>query len=578
MPPASAESIDFDLPDLLPDRWVYRDYQVECLRKVEAGWQKWSRQLIVLFTGAGKPVAFAAEAYRTVRAGGRVLILAHTDELIDQAADKLKRSTGLDSEREKAEFRASLSAQVVTASIQTLSRVDRLTGFPANHFSLVIVDEAHLALAPTFLRVIRYFHFGADSLKPDWKPPGRDEVRPHFARILGCTATADRGDKRSLGELFQAVPFEFNLKQGCQEGWLVKPIVRQIPVKIDLKGVKIGRSASGADFDATEVMHRIEPFIAEMCRLLVVEIGQRKTMVFVPSVHIARMAAAHVNSLGVTASFVSGDCPDRTQKIASFRNGGPQVIFNALLLVLGFDFDKIACVSVWRPTKIRSFYAQCIGRGTRPLTGIVDACFGKAERLAAIAASAKPTLLILDPLWLSDRLDLVRPCDLVATRKEIRERMLKDDNPDLLQSEEEASVELLKSLQREAEKHAHKEARTIDPLAFAAKIKDDSILTYEESEGWEFLPPTDEQIAQLKKWGFNTSTVTTRGLATKLIDRKIARDKLGLCSPAQLNFLERMGYQNPDGITKERATAILVGHRKRWAEQKQRAREAKILP
>jgi superfamily II DNA or RNA helicase len=530
-----------ELPELREDApWKYRDYQVKALKAIEAGWAQYKRQLLVLATGLGKTVVFAGEALATVKSevkiGQKVLILAHSDELLVQAADKLKRSTGLDSDLEKAEHHASMFAPVVVASIQSISKPARLALFSKDHFSLIICDECHLSLSPSWLRVINYFD----------------------ARVLGVTATPDKVGKRDLGEFYQHCAFEYNLRDGCRDGWLVRPIVKQMPVPIDLNGVKISRSSEGADLDLAEVSHRIEPFIELLCKILVKECGNRKTVVFVPSIRIAKMAAECCTRMGYSAGFVSGECPDRVKKIKDFRAGTPQIMFNAMLLVLGFDDEAISCVSLWRPTKIRRLMVQAYGRGTRPLAGLVDGIDTAEARRRAIASSSKPDLLILDPLWLSDRLSLVKPVDLVAHKPGQREEMLKNANPDLLQSADEADVDLLKSLAREAAKHAHRKERMIDPLAFDTGLQD-----YEPTEGWEHLPPEDAQIKSLTNMGFNTDKITTRGNATKLIDWAMNRKKQGLCSPKMMKFLEGKGYVNVANITAARAQALFMQHTQR---------------
>lgn len=557
--------LEIDLPpELTPavvssTGWRYRDYQVECFAAVEAGWQKFSRQMIVKATGLGKTITFAAEAKKFVERGRRVLILADTEELTGQAADKLRLSTGLIADIEKAEQRASLSSWVVVASVQTLSRVDRLMGFPDDHFGLVIADECDLSMAPTWQRVLRYFCFGRDSLVENWELPKPSEYVPTKAKILGVTATPYLP---SLGTFYQHIAFKYRLREAVRDGWLVRPVVRQLPgVRPDISKIKVSRTSAGSDLDIKEIIERLKPFLRDMCTNLVTEAGPRKTLVFVPSVEIARTCADIVRSLGYMADFVSGACPDRTQKISRYARGVPQFLFNALLLKRGFDDAGIQAVSLWRPTKILSFYEQCLGRCTRVLPGVIDNCAGREERLAAIAASKKPHFLIIDPLWISERMDLTKPVDLVTSEPEVREKMIRDNKPDLIESEAEASLELLLSLEREARKHAGKEARTVDPLGFADRIGAPELRQYEPMEPWEFMPPTDEQIKHLRGWGFDVDQITNRGLATKLIDAKRSRDKLGLATPSQMEFLASVGYQNVHRIEKERAKKLTFEHR-----------------
>lgn len=566
------ESLDLDVPDFMHGTgWRYRDYQLAALAKIDAGWQTYSRQMLVLAGGLGKTVVFAAEAHRFTQRGQRALILADSDELCAQAADKLLQSTGLVADIEKAGDHASLSASIVVASVQTISRVDRLMGFPDDHFGLVIADECDLSMAPTWQRVLRYFCFGRASLDADWVLPRPKEDRPTFAKILGVTATPYL---TTLGSFYQHIPFKYRLKEAVRDGWLARPIVRQID-GADMGGIKISRSRSGADLDISEVIERLKPFLKKMCDALVREAGMRKTLIFVPSVEIARQCAELVRGLSRSSDFVSGDCPDRGYKVEQYKNGYPQFMFNALLLKRGFDDPGIQAISCWRPTQILSFYEQVILRGTRTWPGAVDRCFTREERLAAIAASPKQNFLIIDPLWLSTQHNLVAPVDLVTAEPEVRATVLRDNKPDLCQSETEASIEMLISLERAASRHAGKESRTIDPLEFAEKVGADELKAYEPTASWEFMPPSDEQVKVLRGWGFNVEQITTRGLATRIIDRKRARDKLGLCTPSQMEFLTSIGYQNAGNIAKDRAAELMLGHRRAWAERKNRAHRPK---
>jgi hypothetical protein len=669
---------------------ILRDYQTRCLDSIREGWKLWRKQLIVAATGSGKTVLFAQAAKEEVDRGGKVLILAHTEELIDQAIEKIQRTTLIMCGKEKADSEAFTTDEIVVASVQTLSREIRLLGWPKDHFRLVIVDECFpagtlvdgrpiesigqgdlvvswnhqrscrelrrvmnifkrrpasmvrilfeggrtlictanhpiytkrgylpamtltshdvvLASAHGYLstglqglrhkisRILRsanllkrlrskspneesesstafdlpglrqagsterqenadsmgqngtrlllcqvpgeissedklendggdqpQIRFGSDEAQqPDgegrnspkddsqvfrpyfpksrgkwsddqategigrsnqadrvygisdlylwsrrafrlvaafvqgrysrsnreagdrsrWEdtpdpqmalsrpqkdrgltelrvdrvevlePAGRSgfarvcpdgfvynleiegnsnyfadgilahnchhslaasytRILAHFegARVLGVTATADRGDKRNLAEVFENIPFQFNMIDAVKDGWLVRPIVKTVPVEIDMKGVKSTRTSLGYDYDPVEVTHRLEPLIAAMCAALVREIGRRRTVVYVPSIHLAKMAAEAISRHGIRCQFVSGECPDRDEKMQALRDGRVQVTINAYLLVEGFDDPQISCISVWRLTKIRSLLEQCLDEETEILT------------------------------------------------------------------------------------------------------------------------------------------------------------------------------------------------------------------
>lgn len=533
----------FDAPPV--PAFQLRDYQDDCLAAIEQGWKEFSRLLIVLATGTGKTVLFSRECQITVSQGGKVLILAHTDELLEQAIDKLSRSTGLVAAKEKASDTASPYASVVVASVQTLSRENRLRGFPDDHFSLVIVDEAHRCLAPSYQRVLNYFHFGKESLDEGWLAPVPGVPYEHKARVLGVTATADRGDKRTLGEFFQKCAYEYGLLEACRDGYLVRPIVRNIPaehVKIDLRGIKMSKISGQADFDVSELGARITPFLRVIARHIYEEAKDRKTVCFLPSIETARLLAGALAENGLNASFVSGACPDREQKIADFHAAGRgSIIANAMLLTEGWDCPDASCIVVLRPTKIRALYTQCVGRGTRTLPGVIDGLATKEQRLLAIAASDKPDLLLLDFLWLTDRLDLVKPIDLVASSPELRKKMEERNEADIVACEAAASRDLLKALEEAAKKNARKKARTVDPLAWAVSLGDAALAGWEPESKWDELPPTEGQLELLRKHGIETRNITCRGLADKIVGRVVSRLRLGLCTPKQLSLMTQLG-------------------------------------
>ena len=535
---------EVDLP--MPGGMGLRDYQVKALEAIEGAWKDYRRIMVEMCTGAGKTILFSKLTEREVKRGGRVLILAHSEELIGQAADKLKRATGLDCEREKADEYASTTARVVVASIQTLSKDARLMAFPPGHFSLVIVDETHRILAKSYLKVVYYFHFGAESLNEDWIMPGPGESYNPLCRLLGVTATADRGDRRNLGQIFESCVFTYGLIDACRDGYLVRPLVKTLPLKIDLKGIR----TRGNDFDAQEISERLSPLLREIARQIAVEARHLKTIIFLPSIDSAQRLAEACAAEGLNSNFVSGACPDRTEKMDAFKAAGRgSIMCNAMLLVEGVDIPDISCVCMLRPTKIRGLFVQATGRGTRTLPGTIDGLNTKEERLAAIAASAKPSLLILDFLWLSDRLDLVKPVDLVAGRADLKEKMseLQDEQAaaagitDLLSLEEVATRDLLKSLERAAKANANKAARVVDPLLWAVDLGDIKLASYEPESDRERRPPTPGQIEFLRKQHFDVEKIKNFGMANKVLTTLMSRFKLRLASPAQLHFLHQLG-------------------------------------
>jgi superfamily II DNA or RNA helicase len=548
-PEGEIEPGEVDLP--IPGGMTLRDYQKRAILAVEDGWATYKRQLVVMATGTGKTVTFSKIAQDEVRRGRKVVIVCHTEELIAQAADKLLRCTGIVAGIEKADEYASASDSVVVASIQTLSRENRLLGFPQDHFGLVIIDECHRSLSVTHLRVINYFHFGERSLDPDWVAPLPGEPCERFARILGFTATADRGDRRNLGQIYDHCPreCEFGLLEACREGYLVRPVAKLLPLKIDVEGVKM----RGRDLDSQEVAERLTPLLNEIARQIRIEAWDRKTIVWLPSIDSARRLSEALAATGLKANFVSGECPDRAEKIEAFRQAGPgSVMCNAMLLTEGVDIVDVDCGCMLRVTTIRSLLAQAMGRGMRVLPGVIDGLETAAERLAAIAKSAKRMMLILDFTWVSTRLDLVKPVDLVIQRPDLRkqaeETAERTGITDLLDLEATASRDLLVSLQEAAKKHARKAARTLDPLAWAVELGDARLAAYEPETELERRPPTEGMLNFLRRQRIDVSQVTCFGLAREMIARITNRFRMDLATPHQLHFLAQLGFDREKAV------------------------------
>ena len=180
-----------------------RPYQQEAVAAVMHEWADGHKKtLLVLPTGTGKTIAFAKIAENSVREGKKVLILAHREELLNQAQEKIKTATGLLCAKEKAE-ETSLASwyRIVVGSVQTLMREKRLRQFPEDEFGTIIVDEAHHALADSYQQVLQHFP---------------------TANVLGVTATPERNNLQCLGNYFDSLAYEYSLTQAVRDGYLCK--------------------------------------------------------------------------------------------------------------------------------------------------------------------------------------------------------------------------------------------------------------------------------------------------------------------------------------------------------------------
>lgn len=454
-----------------------RPYQIEAVEAIEKEWQKFQRELLVLPTGCGKTIVFCNVAKHQT-SSGRVLILAHRDELIEQARDKYKMLTGDNAAKEKAETTCIGSElPVAVGSVQTLQRKSRLDKFDQDYFSTIIVDEAHHILADSYQNVVNHF--------------------PR-AKVLGVTATPDRGDKKKLSEYFDGIAYEYKLKQAIDDGYLCQIMARTVPLKIDVSEVKI----TAGDFQVNSIAAQLGPLLPEIAEAIEKYAADRKTVVFLPLVEISQEFCDILRGDGVDAREVNGNSVDRKETLEWFDKAGPgSVLCNAMLLTEGWDCPSCDCVVVLRPTKIRSLYVQMVGRGTRLSPG-------------------KKNLLILDFLWLAGKHDLCRPAELATDNDEDKKFITAasfDGDIDLFNAERDAVTERKNKLAEELEKHRGDAEMLIDPIHWAVDHNCiNEIADYHPVFRWEFKPVSEKQMAWLKKKNFNTEGMT-RGSASALM-------------------------------------------------------------
>jgi hypothetical protein len=222
------------------------------------------------------------------------------------------------------------------------------------------------------------------------------------------------------------------------------------------------------------------------------------------------------------------------------------------------DFPDVNCIAWFRATLSKAFYVQGIYRGTRVLKGVIDGLETAEERRAAIAASPKSSVLILDPLFVSDRIDLCDSYDLFTDNPEVKKKM-KALGPPSEEAAAEAERDFIKALNKAAKKAERKAARVINPIDWAISIGDDKLATYEPSAAWEMGKPTQGQIDFLRRHHVDISKVQYKGLAQKLIGTILARHNLKLASVEQLDFLKRLGLGEvaTPQLSRADATAII---------------------
>jgi superfamily II DNA or RNA helicase len=330
-----------------------RDYQHECLDTILTRYRAGvRRQLICLPTGTGKTVVFA-QFPGYFRMKKRMLVLAHREELLDQARDKIARSNPeLSVEVEQAGRRAGTESQVVVASIATLGRKGsaRLARLDPEQFYLLVVDEAHHATAATYRRVLD--HFGV--FDPD---------TPKL--LVGFTATPKRGDGQGLDEVFQEISFSRTLPEMIDTGYLAPVAGLRLETDVDLTGV---RTRMG-DFVPGQLSRKVN--VRERNELVVKvyqeHLAERQTICFCVGVDHAHSLAACFRAHDVAAAAVTGKMAseERRSVLEAFGAGRLQVLTNCMVLTEGYDEPSVAGIILARPTRSSLLYIQMIGRGTR---------------------------------------------------------------------------------------------------------------------------------------------------------------------------------------------------------------------
>ncbi|MFT5690427.1 MAG: superfamily II DNA or RNA helicase [Planctomycetota bacterium] len=482
-----------------------RPYQSAALEAVRESYRRKHRSvLVVMPTGTGKTVLFA-EISRLAK--GPVLVLAHRQELIEQARDKI--SAWCDDvvavemgDRREFTRPDGTRPKITVASIQTLGR--RLKEVPRDAFRIVVVDEAHHATADSYRTVLDHFN----------------------AHLLGVTATPDRSDRKPLGEVFSDVAFEYDMREAISDGWLCPIRSFLVQTQADFSGV---RKIAGEL--ATREVERIltdDLHLVEIAAPILRERGDRPAIVFAVSVAHSRALTRVMNELADDPHFAASldgtsSLEKRAPVLERFRRGEIKVLVNCALFTEGFDVPKIALVAIARPILSRSFYAQMVGRGTR-------------------IAPGKKDLLVLDFVPGNCRHSLIQAVDIFGTddeevqaraRKFAAEASLEGESIDL-----EKALELARQEQEALEADVAYQLRKRDP--FAAVGVDLQSYTQRRQSGER---ATEQQLAYFKRAGLPVGDVAqlsaeeAEALREELLDRKA----VGLCTPKQAKQLVAYG-------------------------------------
>lgn len=480
---------------------------------------------------------FVRHAQEDLAAGGRVLVLAHREELLEQARKAFER-VGVWAAVEQGTQRAG-SAPVVIASVATL-RGKRLKAFASTTFAKIIVDEGHHAAADSYRNILEHFP---------------------TAKVLIVTATPDRSDGRALKAVCHSVAYRYELRRAIAEGWLTPLRAQRVLVdNIDLSGVTVRAGDFAVDelsaaFNDERSLHGVAVPLLKLS-------GERRTIAFCVDVAHAHALAATLNQYAPgVARAVDGTAErsERKEILAAFRRGEFRILVNCALYTEGFDEPLIACVAIVRPTKSRSLHCQMLGRGTR-LCGACVACVrpmtfdahGNANRCIG-----KRDTLVLDFVGNSGKHSLAGPVDALAPgdvdadlRAEI-ERLLELEDRDALTLVEQA---------QEAVVERRKQAAIAAVVDYRTKEVDPFLANYmppaPHAQG-DMRPATAAQRSRLEAVGLAklpaTLTLVEASRWLTAIERRHTSD-----APTfkQARHLERQ-HINTEGMTRKRADELM---------------------
>lgn len=537
-----------------------RDYQLRAADEIERQWEAYNSTLAVLATGLGKTVLFA-EVIRRRRPSGRALVIAHREELIFQAQQKIERFTGIHCEIEMAGLMASHGLEhdmpVVIATVQTLvsgRNRARMERFDPNDFSTLIIDEGHHGCADTYKKVLAHFRSNPD------------------IKVLGVTATPDRTDEEALGQIFESVAANVGILDGIEWGWLV-PVEQQM-VTVDGLDFSNVRTTAG-DLNGAELaaIMEAEKVLHELCSSTIEIIGNRQTIVFTASVKHAEAACNIFNRhRDRSAEWICGTTPkeERRKTMENMHSGKTQILCNVGVATEGFDCPAVEVIVMGRPTKSRSLYAQMAGRATRPLPGVVDGPATAEERRAAIAASPKKSALLVDFVGNSGRHKLVNGIDLLGGKysddeKHLAAEHLREDGEeqDIAEALEDARKELQDRKRKQQEERERIEEERKRAIKAKAKFSTRNVNPFDsfdihpdihvdKSAEGVLTAREKERLSWIKKFDWENSTY---GECKAMLAEQDRRYKGGMCSIAQANLLKRYGLDSD--MPKEQAAKIL---------------------
>lgn len=497
----------------------------------------------VLPTSAGKTICAALLFDAITKAGGRPIFCGDTDELCAQPMEKIQRATGIFCGLEKAGERASLSADAVIGSLQTMSRANRLERFPRDHFTHIIFDEAHRN-PELHLKVCNHFN---------------------LARVLGITATAFRANMKDLSAYYEYVAYKMEMFDMVNAGFIPPIKVATLPIDVDLSDVKQSKMFGESDFNSDGLDSAIRPFYEAIADAIVERFMDRQIVTFLPLIKSSQEFIEICKGRGISCNHVDGGSENRGQILQAFERKEFQLISNSQLLSTGWDCTTADTILNLRPTRSVGLFRQMVGRVVRVLPGTIDHLpeeHQAKERRDAIAASAKPHALIIDLLWQTEKFGLTGASSLIAQNeddmREIGKRVRDARDPEELQEiarafQEEKEAAIIAAL----ESAARRKAMFVDAQELGALLHVPEIGNYDPEFRWEKKPVSDKQAAILFRNGIDAESIKSRGHACQILNEIFRRKDAGETGVMTIRKLLEKGHRDAARMTEVAAQGIL---------------------
>lgn len=327
---------------------ILREYQEVAVNAASEALDKHGNTLVVAPTGAGKTIMLSALVGKRYNKCKNVLVLQHRDELVNQNMAKFMTvNDGITTSTVNA-LEKNWDADAVFAMVQTLSRANNLTDMPK--LDMVVIDEAHHAIADTYQRVIEQAKKNNEKVE-----------------IVGFTATPNRGDKKGLRDVFDNCSHQIEIATLINEGFLVKPRTFVIDVGVQDELREVRKTISDFDMSEVEAIMNRRAINKRVVEEWTEKAAERKTVVFCSTIRHAIDLCEEFVIGGVIAKVVTGDTPreEREQILHDLAHGDVQVVVNVAVLTEGFDAPPVSCVILTRPCSFKSTMVQMIGRGLR---------------------------------------------------------------------------------------------------------------------------------------------------------------------------------------------------------------------